>query len=117
MPSGTRKRIARAVRRLALGNLIGSQRTAGAIVFPAAAGLLRRLALGFDLRGRAVAVVGIAAANELRGHRTMAIEALRLKVRTVFAADLRPLVPVVIEEAQTTENPVDHRVGRALGVG
>jgi hypothetical protein len=55
--------------------------------------------------------------DELFSHRPIAIEARRLKVRAVRAADLRPLVPVEAEPAQAVEDPFDHLVRRALDVG
>ena len=117
-PSGTRKRIgARTLLALARGDLVGGQRAAGAVVAPGAAGLLRRVALRFQLFRRAVAVVRAALRDEARRHRAIAIEPLGLKVRTVRAADLRALVPVETEPAQAVENALDHVRRRALDVG
>ena len=55
--------------------------------------------------------------NKLRRHRAMTIDALRLQIRTVAAADLRALIPVEPQPAQTVEDPGDHLVRRPLDVG
>jgi hypothetical protein len=47
----------------------------------------------------------------------MALEALRLKVRAVRSANLRPFVPVDAEPAETVEDAFDHFCGRSFGVG
>src|SRR5581483_8750702 len=65
----------------------------------------------------AVAVVRAPLRDELLRERAIAIETLRLKVRRVRPADLRPLVPVEAEPAHAVQNALDHLVGRALDVG
>jgi hypothetical protein len=47
----------------------------------------------------------------------MPIEALRLVVRSVRAADVGPFVPGHAEPAHALQDAVDHLIRRALGVG
>ena len=54
--------------------------------------------------------------DEPFGHRTMAVETLRLKVRTEVAADRGSFVPVEPEPAEPVEDPFDHVLRRALEV-
>jgi len=58
------------------------------------------------------------AAGDERGCRlTMTVEALRLKIRTVRAAQLRALVPAQPQPPQSVEDPAHHVGRRAFGVG
>ena len=49
--------------------------------------------------------------------RPVLVEPLRLEVRGVRPADVRPFVPVEAEPAQAVDDPRDHLPRRSLGVG
>ena len=101
----------------ARGNFVRGEREARAVVDPATGCGFAGVALRLQLLRRAVAVIRAALRDQRVGHRAMTVDALRLKVRTVRAADLRPFVPVEAEPAQSVEDAVHHLVRRALDVG
>ena len=78
---------------LARGPLLRAQGEAAARVDERPSLALRLGALGGELLGRAVAAVGAALRQELRGDLLVARAPLALHVRRVVAADARPLVP------------------------
>ena len=108
---------ARRVRALAGVDFLGCKSGTSPVVEPPATGPLGRLPLGFQFVGSAVAVVRSTRSHQLLRHRTMALEALRLKVRAVRSANLGPFVPVDAEPAETVEDAFDHFRGRSFGVG
>src|SRR5579864_9609951 len=79
---------------LATGDLLAGQGPAATVVPPCSAGRFRCLATRADLGWSAVAVVGVPGREERRCCRTIALEAFRLTVRRVRAADAWPFVPV-----------------------
>ena len=77
----------------------------------------RGLTLLFELRRGAEAVVGPFVVHQLLGVRLVQMEPLGLPVRTVRAADVRPLVPVETEPAQILENGGFGLARRPFGIG
>ena len=71
------------------------------------------LALGLELRGRAVAVVGPALGQEAPGVGPVNVQPLGLPV----AGCRRPLVPVEVEPAQRLEDRLDRLLRRPVPVG
>ncbi len=69
------------------------------------------------LLGRAVVEVGVAAAHELLGNLAVTVVPLRLEVRSVGPAHIRPFVPGQPEPAEPVEDARHHLVRGALGVG
>ena len=107
----------RRARRFARGDLAGRQRRTRAIVHPRAAGGFRGRTLRLQLLRRAVAVVRVAGRDQSLREIAMAIEPLRLEVRSVRSANARALVPVEPEPPQARED-ARHHVGRGtLRVG
>ena len=104
--------------------LAGVDARLGGIVVKAAArvgltlgAVLHGLAAGGELFGRAEAGIGVAGLLQLLERSCVGVEALRLQVRAVRAADLRALVPVEAEPAHGPDDEVDVFLGGALGVG
>ena len=78
---------------------------------------LRRLALGRRLFRRGVVAVRQSPVEQLPYRRTVAMGPLRLVVRRVRAAHLRPLVPVDAQPAEAVENRPQRRRDVAPPVG
>ena len=117
-PSGTLKRIARGVPFEASSRASASgTRPLAADVAPHLAARLGGLARLVVLLGRREVVVRVAGRDQLFGGGAVSIEALRLEVRSVRAADVGPFVPVHAEPAHPLQDAVDHLVRRSLGVG
>ena len=108
---------ARLVRRLELGDLLGRERQAPAIVDPAFALRVRLGARGLQPLLRAVAEVRVAVRQKAFGRGLVAIEPLGLEIRPVRSADLGTLVPLEPQPAQALENSADHLRRRTLEVG
>ena len=100
-----------------LARLRLGQRPLAADVAPHLAARLGGLARLVVLLGRREVVVGVAGRDQLFGGGSVPIEALRLEVRSVRAADVGPFVPVHAEPAHPLQDAVDHLVRRSLGVG
>ena len=77
----------------------------------------RGLALLLELGRGAEAVVGPVVVHQLLGVRLVEMEPLGLPVRTVGAADVRPLVPVESEPAKVLENGGLGLARRPFGIG
>src|SRR5881296_1145137 len=90
---------ARSAGLLALRDLRGAERAAGAIVF-----FSPGVALRLELLRRAIAVVRAALRDEARRHRAIAVETFGLKVRSVRAADFRTLIPVETQPPHAVED-------------
>ena len=88
----------------------------GAVVLPSADGFLGFLALLLQQRGRAVALVRVAAGKQRVRNRPVALETLRLEVGRVRPTDFRPLIPLQAEPVHRFEDAGDHVIGRPLGV-
>src|SRR5258705_50722 len=111
---GTRHTVALAGR-----DLLACQPAAGAIVAPrrsGIAGVTCGVASGFQLFGRAIAVVRVAFGHEPPGHLPMTVESLGLKVRAMWPANERSFVPIETEPSQTVENALQHFRRGALGI-
>ena len=102
---------------LARGDVVRGACETRAVVRPAARGGFAGGAFRGQFFSGAVAVVRASLRDEGVRHRAMPIAPLRLKVRPVRPADLRPFVPVQTKPAQPVEDAVHHFVRRALGVG
>ena len=98
-------------------DLVSPEPQAVTVVDPALTAGFGRRAFGLQSLCRAIAVVGVAAADQRVGTLAMPAEARRLRVGAVRAANLRAFVPLNPHPAQAAENRPDHLVGRPLGVG
>ena len=97
-------------------DLVGRETGARAIVPPGPSGALGGLALSLQLLGRAVAVIRAAAVDQPLRRGAVAIDPLRLEIRTERSADERPFIPVEAKPSQPVEDAVDHVGRRSLGV-
>ena len=110
-------RARRAGRLEALASSAAVERAAGPVVYPAAAGGFRRLALLLQRLGRAIAVVRAPLRDEALRHLRGALETLRLKIRRVRSALVGAFIPIESQPAQTLDDARDHLPRGALGIG
>ena len=96
---------------LELGALLGSERAVLSIVAAGQAALLQRLADGGQLLRRLVGAIGVVAGEQSLGVLLVQFPALALHVGPVWAANVRPLVPIQPQPAQAADQIV-----QALGV-
>src|SRR5215204_6062328 len=101
---------------LELAHLIGGESEARAVVLPGLTKLLGAFALLTKPLRAAEAGVGVSGIDEAASGRAVAVEPLRLEIRSMRSSDFWSFVPCQPKPAQTVEDAGDHVGRRSLNV-